>query len=583
MSKQIKIFIIITLIFGFYSFTFFNENVTASPGEIYVYSPSSGQTYYQGQTISIFWTSSNAGNYVKIELIRSGYLYTITDNTTNDGSYYWILSSGFKSSSSYRIKVSSLSDSSAYDSSSYFTISERSITVTSPSGSDEWYTESTYSIRWSSNQAGTSATIELYKGDSYVSTMTHYVNNYGNNLYYSWFISSDILAGSNYRIKIISNTYSSVYDYSDYFSISERKITVNSPDNGDIWYIGSTYSINWNAGNAGNYVRIKLYKGGYYYSNIDTYAYNDGKFDWKIPSNVAIGSNYKIRVESYQYTNVYDESDTFSIDERYINVVNPNNQNIWFPNETYTISWNSKNAGENVEIKLYKNNVFASTIISDTPNNGNFNWEILDIFSADSDYKIRIKSRTYSTLYGDSNYFSIGKRSFTITYPADEEVLEKGSTYTITWDSENVGEYVDIELYKNGKYHSTIVSDYYSQENIYLGGSYIWKVPSDLTPGESYQIKISSTTYSGIETFTDGYIIIEDGLLQKISGPIIVLFVFLLLILLTIIILKIRKKRAIQNGADLNESYHLVESSKKIEKVDIGSEEYNKIWEENNF
>jgi len=584
MNKKLFPIVVIFLLFGISMISLFHENAAASPGVTSVYYPSSGTQYNTGDTLYTYWNSDDTSYNVKIELYKSdAHQQIIALNTNNDGSHSWAIPYSLSSSSSYRVKVTNVSDNSDSEYSPYFTISSRSISVTSPSSSNTWYGGTRYTIRWSSSDSGNYAKIELYNSGNYVSTITSSTANYGSYKSYSWQVSSSLSAGSSYRIKITSTTYSSVYDYSDYFSIGERTITVASPEYGDIWYRNSEFSITWDSGNAGNHVDITLYKGGYLHTTIKSYEQNDGSYDWTIPGSTSLGSDYKIKVQSRDYSSVNDMSDYFTIDERYINVNSPTYGSKWYPDETYTITWISKNAGNYVDIKLYKNNIFCSTISSNTSNNGNFDWNVTDVFGADSNYKIKIRSKAYDSLYGQSNSFSIGQRIITITSPTDEEVMVKGSTYTITWDSKNIGNYVDIELYLNDKYHSTIVSNYYSNDNPYTDASYTWTVPSDLPPGDSYQIKISSITYSDVEAFTEGYIVIEESLLQKISGPFIILLVFVILVVLTIIILKLRKRRAMQDGGDTGEPHHLFETKHQDVKTNLSLEEYDQIWEKNNF
>jgi len=580
MTKKIFTILISLLLFAISMSSLFHENAVALPDVIDVYSPSGGQ-YYTGDPIGITWTYNSEGDDVKIELCL-GYTpdYTINSRTNNDGYYLWSVPSSISSSSNYRIKVTNTSNPSDYDYSSYFSISSKSVTVTSPSSSNTWYGGETHSISWNSVNIGSYVKIELYDGGSYVSTIASAASTYST---YYWFVPSSLSAGSNYRIKVTSYYYSDIYDYSDYFSIGERSITVTSPESGDVWYRGSTYSITWNSGNAGDRVDIMLYTGAYSSTTIAYSRSNNGVYEWTIPGGTTLASNYRIKVQSRDYPNIYDISNYFTIDERYININSPRYGSKWYPNETYTINWNSKNAGDYVDIKLYKNNVYCATISSNTSNSGSFKWNVSDEFGPDASYKIKIRSKAYDSLYGQSNLFTIGQRIITITSPTDEEAIVKGSTYTITWDSENIGNYVDIELYHNGEYHSTIVSNYYSSESAYSSASYTWNVPSDLTSGDKYQIKISSGAYSDVEAFTEGYIVIEEGLMQKVTGPLIILLVFIILVVLTVIIFKIRRKRAMQDGGDVGETRQIYETKPQNVKTDISMDEYNNIWEKNNF
>ena len=83
--------------------------------------------------------------------------------------------------------------------------------------------------------------------------------------------------------------------------------------------------------------------------------------------------------------------------------------------------------------------------------------------------------------------------------------------------------------------------------------------------------------------YTEGYIVIEESLLQKITGPLIIVLVFIILVVLTVVILKMRKRRATQDGGDPGESQIMFNPSKQTTTTDFSQEEYNQIWEKNNF
>ena len=72
--------------------------------------------------------------------------------------------------------------------------------------------------------------------------------------------------------------------------------------------------------------------------------------------------------------------------------------------------------------------------------------------------------------------------------PNGGESLAIGTTKTIDWSSSgNIGQYIKIELLKNGVLNGII-----SQATL-NDGSYSWKVPLTQTPGIDYKVKITST------------------------------------------------------------------------------------------
>jgi hypothetical protein len=108
-----------------YSDNYFTiESATPS---ITVTSPNGYEDWETGTSHSITWNSANlSGNYVGIQLYRSGsYVSSISSSTTDDGSYTWSISSSQTESDYYQVKIYSTSESSISDySDDYFTIEE---------------------------------------------------------------------------------------------------------------------------------------------------------------------------------------------------------------------------------------------------------------------------------------------------------------------------------------------------------------------------------------------------------------------------------------------------------------------------
>ena len=192
-----------------------------------------------------------------------------------------------------------------------------SIIVESPNGGESWQRGTSYNINWNSfGSVGSDVRIELFKGGVLNLKITSSTDNDGS---YVWSIPSDRAVDSDYKIKITSTTNSAYYDYSnDNFSIIDKPlITVTSPNGGESWQRGSSQNITWDSvGNVGSNVRIDLYKGGVLSLKIISSTENNGSYDWSIPLDQTIDSDYKIKIASASNPTVFDESDDFfSIDE----------------------------------------------------------------------------------------------------------------------------------------------------------------------------------------------------------------------------------------------------------------------------
>lgn len=288
---------------------------------------------------------------------------------------------------------------------------------------------------------------------------------------------------------------------------ADSGITLTSPNGGENWNVGETHTITWSSGSGGT-LYIYLYKGGDYSETIASSTANDGSFNWTIPSSLATSSNYGIVIFSTENSDVYDLSNgDFTITapiSHSITVTSPNGGETWMHGENRTFTWDSNNLGGSVKIDLYKSGSYDGTVVSSTPNDGSFDWTILSSVTAGSDYKARVTSTTYPSVFDSSNSnFTIEgfSQSLTLTSPNGGESWTTGETKTISWSSSNVGSSVKIELYKSGSRVSTISS---STAN---DGSYSWSIPSSLAAGSDYKIMVIPTAYTHLSDVSNSFTI----------------------------------------------------------------------------
>ena len=169
-------------------------------------------------------------------------------------------------------------------------------------------------------------------------------------------------------------------------------ITVTAPAIGAQWQRGFTYAITWTKNAAQNaYVKINLYKGtGTLVKILVSKTENDGSFNWLVPSSVAAGSTYFIRVQTVDAL-VRGNSSAFTIIVPSITVTAPTSGTIWAKSGTRTITWNKTGIqDENVKIQLRKGTKLISTLTLSTANDGSFDWTIPTTLVPASNYKIRI-------------------------------------------------------------------------------------------------------------------------------------------------------------------------------------------------
>lgn len=119
-------------------------------------------------------------------------------------------------------------------------------------------------------------------------------------------------------------------------------------------------------------------------------------------------------------------------------------------------------------------------------------------------YEGRIASSEYSniSLRPKLRIIYTTEKFIELQYPTGGEKWRQGYTYDISW-IDNIDEDVKIELLKNGNSFLVIAA------SIGSDGKYSWNIPADITPGDQYEIKISSVTNSTINSITTNISISE--------------------------------------------------------------------------
>jgi len=346
-----------------------SSNLVFAVAVISPVSPASGNNFAAGSTQNIAWTTSGIDvvPYVRLDLyLSTTFIQTITSRVDNTGFYSWTIPVSLSVSNNYTIKISSYTDGVVRGDTGSFSISAptvvtctnftysawstcslsgtqtRSVTTFSPSGctggnpilsqsctAQKTITiatpyglpiavNSVQNISWSTT--GTSAItyvkIDLYKAGTFLKNITAKIANNGN---YNWTIPATLSDSSDYKIRISEYGNSSVYVDSvllNIYSVS-KGISVTSPSFGVALSTGSTQTITWTTRGTTpiTYVTIKLYYTGtnILMQTITSRTANNGTFSWKIPTNLASGSVYKVRVSEYGNSSVYGSTGYFSI------------------------------------------------------------------------------------------------------------------------------------------------------------------------------------------------------------------------------------------------------------------------------
>ncbi len=198
--------------------------------------------------------------------------------------------------------------------------------VQSPNGGEHWRKGNTYKIKWSpalicGSYKKCMVHILLYYPTASCELCSCFYKTIARNTWndgvHSWKIPTTIQSRSDYIVLIGPGLAPWAklfpkYDWSNkVFKISRSKIgamKVTTPNGGQKWRTGKRYALKWDKGNGGASVKIQLLRSGRHYKWISKRTKNDGRFTWKIPSSVATGSAYKIKITSRTKKTVTDTS-----------------------------------------------------------------------------------------------------------------------------------------------------------------------------------------------------------------------------------------------------------------------------------
>ena len=404
--------------------------------KIVVNTPNGGEKWYKEHSYTITWESTGASKYVDVDLYKYAphnpydklqKAYTIAEDTSNDGSYIWIISSSISVCDEYKIKISDNSDSSLNDySDNYFSISEpkNRIVMTFPKGGEKCYTSGSIEIRWSGNDSGPDdeVNIKLYLNGGEERTISSNTNDDGQ---YKWDVPNNLKDSDNYQIKITDLEDSSDYNFCDNISIYKMKIVIDSPNGGEKLYKENKYTIKWNSTGASKYVNIDLIKSSSKVYTIAEGTLNDGNHTWTISSSIS-DNNYKIKITDSHLSSLNDYSDNdFSLSNppKSIVIISPNGGEKWYKENKYTITWNSTGISNYVNIDLYHSSTKVNSIAKGTSNDGNHTWTIPSSLTQNYKYYyIRITDKS------DSNIYDISDSTFSISKTSSDKT--EGDIYT---------------------------------------------------------------------------------------------------------------------------------------------------------
>ncbi|MFC2084591.1 Ser-Thr-rich GPI-anchored membrane family protein [Bacteroidota bacterium] len=477
---------------------------------ISVIAPDSNSFWYMGINYNLIW-EDNIAEEVQIDLYKDRtHILNITQSTPSSGEYLWSIPSDLEPGTDYQIKIQSTLDSQINDFSDSFTLQQFPfIEITAPTFGVVWPLNTTQTITWEDN-IDEEVDIDLYQGENFIMNIALSTPSDGE---YSWQVPGSLVPGAEYQIRIISVIDLEIFDFSDSFVVDEIPVIgITDPPAGAVWYIGTEYNIVWDD-NIPEEVTIDLYKGSSEVLNIVVSTPSDGVFPWTVPAGLEPDTDYRIKIYSTIDPSVENFSDYFTIAlHSFINVLIPSSDTTWDIGTTQTIFWED-NIDENVHIDLTKNRQFLSIIVESTESDGSFEWTISTNLVTGSDYRILISSIEDASINDISDDFTLTLDKYiVINQPNSESILEAGTSSNITWE-DNFAEDVIIDFYKGENFVENIVTSTSSD------GIFTWVIPEDVTSGQDYRIKITSTIDESVYAFSNQFRIVVPPVADFEASP----------------------------------------------------------------
>ncbi|OGJ89072.1 MAG: hypothetical protein A2268_08730 [Candidatus Raymondbacteria bacterium RifOxyA12_full_50_37] len=516
--------------------------------------PDTMTVWATSSTYDLQWTTDSVmfSDYVYLYLYKdTSYVTTIYSSyLNNNGTYSWSIPAGLATGSNYRIRIVDQSNASIYGFSNYFAISGQAPDAYEPDNSrgtatpiiigapaqahshslndTDWVTFNgqsgkTYLI---SNDGDHYTRLYVYLGASTSYDTYLYGGSYSSSPYI--FFACDSTATYYINVAVYSSSYYGNYTISVVDADSLHLATFSSPTVSTVWSSGSSYSIQWTSDSAllSTYVNLSLYNDTFLVAAIASGTANDGVQSFSVPTGLATGAQYRIKIVDYNNTALYSFSEPFSISGLTPDGYEPDDAKtaasaitvdgvvqsrvftyrdtdwVAFPaiaDSLYIIR--GSNASYTTYMYLY--NAASTSYLTYTSGTAP---QIVWTCPATGTYYLRLNTSSTGTYTG--NYtLSVREHSLNSTVnfidPTASTTWSTGSAYTIQWtpDTALFSQYVSLQLYRDSTYVLSIIS---STTNT---GTRAWTIPAGLATGSRYRLRMANTTVSQMAGFSQNFTI----------------------------------------------------------------------------
>jgi hypothetical protein len=200
---------------------------------------------------------------------------------------------------------------------------------------------------------------------------------------------------------------------------NSHKVTMVTPNGGEIWSAGSTDTIRWTTeGGSIDHLQIDFTRnGGNTWQTLTSNTPNDGSYAWYIQPDTMKTYRAKIRLAGYSSGNALLGADCslkdFTIKPAFtctVMVTSPNGGEVWSVGSQHPITWNTSGTSPHHMILYYSSDGGTqwNTIVT-YPNSGSYNWTVPDDTTSTAAVMVRALTQTNDIIGEDisDGFFSI--------------------------------------------------------------------------------------------------------------------------------------------------------------------------------
>ncbi len=464
------------------SATFILENLLLS-------TPSGGEKYQEGRTLSIDWQAS--GNITAINIyynVQNQWQTLQTNIATSSKPYTFTIPAGWASNNA-RIRITDYPNEIDTSESSAFTIAK--LTLQQPLGNEFIPAGSHYSIKWQSSYVNLLNI--LYSTDN-GSTWDTIATNYDAtvNSSFNWLVPNNLSTNSAI-LKIVDAQSSGIYSQSN-ATFTIGSLLVLYPNGGEQLNSDNTYQIKWTASSSITNIMLQysLDNGGTW-NDIIKDTVSTGVYNWHISPQLSSDSAL-IRIGAVgSGWSLADTSDaTFVIGA--LLLTSPSGGEQFKVGDTTLIKWSNAASIDSLKIEYSPDKTNWLTIASTYPaNKPNYKWVIPN--NPSNTVYLRISDIIRPT-YSDITNTAFRIADINLVNNTTKKWLV-GKVYPIKWSKTSNVDSVDL-YYENG------VSTGWNYITTVGGAttSYNWTLPNVASTG--YKLKVADRSSGGVILDTSG-------------------------------------------------------------------------------